>query len=57
MTSEAKTLEEYITQLPEEQKEIIRKLRATIKKNLSKGFKEGLNYILNINGGNSNNKE
>lgn len=44
MTSEAKTLEEYITQLPEEQKEIIRKLRATIKKNLSKGFKEGLNY-------------
>ena len=44
MTYEEKTLEEYIAQLPEQQKEIIRKLRATIKKNLSKGFKKGLNY-------------
>ena len=44
MTYEAKTLEEYIAQLPEEQKGIILKLRATIKKNLSKGFKASLNY-------------
>jgi uncharacterized protein YdhG (YjbR/CyaY superfamily) len=40
MTYEAKTLEEYIAQLPEEQKGIIRKLRATIKKTYQKVLKQ-----------------
>lgn len=44
MTSDAKTVVEYLEQIPEEQKSIVEKLQKTIKKNLPKGFKEVMNY-------------
>jgi len=44
MTSDAKTVVEYLEQIPEEQKSIVVKLQKTIKKNLPKGFKEIMNY-------------
>lgn len=44
MTKAIITPKEYIDQLPDERKPIIKKLRAVIKKNLPKGFKEELNY-------------
>jgi uncharacterized protein YdhG (YjbR/CyaY superfamily) len=44
MTYEANSIEEYISQLPDDRKEVIEKLRTVIKKNLPKGFEEGINY-------------
>lgn len=44
MTSDAKTLVEYLEQIPEEQKSVVVKLQKTIKKHLPKGFKEIMNY-------------
>ena len=44
MNHEAKTPEEYVSQLPEERREAIEKLRKTIRKNLSEGFEEGISY-------------
>ncbi len=44
MTSKAETVKEYIDELPEDRKPVIKKIRATIKKNLPKGFKEMMNY-------------
>ncbi|SDS52836.1 protein of unknown function (DU1801) [Polaribacter sp. KT25b] len=44
MTYEANTPEEYIAQLPDDRKIVIEKLRKIIKKNLPKGFEEGVNY-------------
>ena len=44
MTSEAKTPEEYIRQLPEERKETILKLRKVILDNLPNGYEEQMNY-------------
>ena len=44
MTYEANTPEEYIEQLPEDRKQAVQKIRAVIKKNLPKGFEEGINY-------------
>lgn len=44
MTSDAKTVVEYLEQIPEEQKSVVVKLQKTIKKNLPKGFKEIMNY-------------
>mgnify|MGYP000941579784 FL=1 len=44
MTYEANTPEEYIEQLPENRKQAVQKIRAVIKKNLPKGFEEGINY-------------
>ena len=44
MTSDAKTPDEYIAQLPEERKEAISKLRNTIKQNLPLGFLETMGY-------------
>lgn len=35
---------DYISQLPEERQPAMKKLRAVIKKNLPKGFKEGVGY-------------
>jgi hypothetical protein len=44
MISKALTPEDYIEEMPEDRKSAFKKLRATIKKNLPKGFKEGMGY-------------
>ena len=44
MKYEANSPDDYISQLPEERKEPMKKLRAIIKKNLPKGFEECINY-------------
>lgn len=44
MQSKATTPEEYIAEMPIERQAAFRKLRATIKKNLPKGFKEMMSY-------------
>ena len=44
MQYEAKDVEDYIRQLPEDRKEPIEKIRKTIKDNLPKGFEETLIY-------------
>lgn len=44
MRYEANSPKEYIDQLPDERKPMIRKLRATIRKNLPKGFQETMSY-------------
>jgi len=38
MQSDAKSVEEYVDNLPEDRKEAIDRLRKVIKKNLPKGF-------------------
>ncbi|GAB2831266.1 DUF1801 domain-containing protein [Ferruginibacter profundus] len=44
MQSKAATVEQYIAELPEERKEAMIELRKIIKKNLPKGFEEGMSY-------------
>ena len=44
MTIDAKTVDEYISKVPEDRKEAITRLRNTVKKNLPSGFEEGINY-------------
>ena len=44
MTSDAKTPEQYLKELPADRKEAVTKLRDTILKNLPKGFKETMSY-------------
>ena len=44
MQSKATTVEDYINELPKERQEAITRLRKEIKKNLPKGFKEGMGY-------------
>lgn len=44
MQSLAKTVTQYIEELPADRKPIIENLRATILKNLPKGFEECMNY-------------
>jgi hypothetical protein len=44
MQSKATTVDQYIAELPEDRKEAITQLRKVIKKNLPKGFKEGMGY-------------
>ena len=44
MRSEAKTVKEYLEQLPAERRETIERVRAVILKNLDKGFEEGMQY-------------
>ncbi|MDO6674241.1 DUF1801 domain-containing protein [Tenacibaculum sp. 1_MG-2023] len=44
MKYEAFTVEEYISQLPNERQEVVKKLQTLIRKNLPKGFEEGINY-------------
>lgn len=44
MQTKAKTIKEYIEQLPADRVESIKKLRAAVLKNLPKGFKEEINY-------------
>tara|TARA_R110002020_G_scaffold129013_1_gene289129 strand:+ start:2333 stop:2788 length:456 start_codon:yes stop_codon:yes gene_type:complete len=44
MQSKASTPEQYIAELPEDRKEVMQKLRDTVKKNLPKGFEETMQY-------------
>ncbi|MCB0471885.1 MAG: DUF1801 domain-containing protein [Flavobacteriaceae bacterium] len=44
MQSKATTPEQYIAELPEDRKEVMQKLRETIRKNLPKGFEETMQY-------------
>lgn len=44
MTIDAKTVEEYISKVPEERKPVISKLRETVRDNLPEGFEECINY-------------
>lgn len=44
MQSKATTVDAYIAELPEDRQAAIKKLRAVIKKNLPKGFKEQMSY-------------
>lgn len=44
MQYKANSPEDYINQVPEERRETLKKLRETIKKNLPKGFEEGIQY-------------
>lgn len=44
MKIEANTIQEYISQLPEDRKEAIENLRKIISENLPKGFEEEMSY-------------
>jgi uncharacterized protein YdhG (YjbR/CyaY superfamily) len=44
MIIDAKTVDEYISKLPDDRKAAVSKLRATVSKNLPEGFKECINY-------------
>ena len=44
MQSSAKTVEEYISQVPDSQREAISKLRKTILENIPEGFSEEMSY-------------
>jgi Domain of unknown function (DU1801) len=44
MQSKATTVDAYIAELPEDRQKAISELRKVIKKNLPKGFKEGMGY-------------
>jgi uncharacterized protein YdhG (YjbR/CyaY superfamily) len=44
MQSRAETVEEYLNELPEERKEVMRRLREIILKNIPKGFTEEMSY-------------
>jgi uncharacterized protein YdhG (YjbR/CyaY superfamily) len=44
MQSKAETVEEYLNEVPEERKEVMKKLREIILKNIPKGFTEEMSY-------------
>ena len=44
MISKAKTVDAYLSELPEDRHAAMEKLRNTIKKNLPKGFQENISY-------------
>src|ERR1700754_887213 len=44
MQSKATTVDEYLAEIPADRQEAMNKLRKIIKKNLPKGFKEGMGY-------------
>jgi len=44
MTSKAKTVAQYLKELPDDRREVIEAIRNTIVKNLDKGFQETMQY-------------
>jgi hypothetical protein len=45
MQYKAVEADDYISHIPEERQGALKKLRTVIKKNLPKGFKEGVGYV------------
>ena len=44
MKSDAKTIQEYLTEIPDDRREAIKKVRKTILANLPEGYEEALNW-------------
>ncbi|MCG2430821.1 DUF1801 domain-containing protein [Aequorivita xiaoshiensis] len=44
MQSKATTADQYISELPEDRQEVMKKLREAVKSNLPKGFEENMQY-------------
>ncbi len=44
MQSTAKTVDQYLADLPEDRREVLQAIRAVILKNLPKGYEEGMQY-------------
>lgn len=44
MTLDAKSPDEYVSKVPEDRREVVARLRNTIRENLPKGFSEGMGY-------------
>ncbi len=44
MKSEAKTIEQYLSEIPEDRRKAIKEIRKTILANLPKGYEEALNW-------------
>ena len=44
MTSNATTVEDYLSSVPEERRSYMDKIRTVIKENLPEGFEEGMSY-------------
>src|SRR5262245_45145693 len=44
MQSKAKTVDEYLSEVPEDRKNVMKELRNVINKNLPRGFREGMGY-------------
>lgn len=44
MQSDAKTVDEYLRQLPEDRREVVEKVRAVILENLPEGYEEVMNW-------------
>lgn len=44
MQSKAKTVDDYIAEIPADRQKAMQQLRKIVKKNLPKGFKESMNY-------------
>jgi hypothetical protein len=44
MQSKATTVEQYLAELPGDRREAIQKVRAVVRKNLGKGYEEGMQY-------------
>lgn len=44
MQSKAKSVDEYIAELPEERREVMQKLREVVLENIPEGFSEGMGY-------------
>lgn len=44
MKSDAKTIQEYLSEMPEDRREAVKKVRDIILKNLPKGYEESINF-------------
>ena len=44
MQSKAKTVDQYLAELPDDRREALQAVRKVIRKNLSKGYEEGMQY-------------
>ncbi len=44
MQSKAKTVDQYLAELPDDRREALQAVRAVVLKNLPKGYEEGMQY-------------
>jgi uncharacterized protein YdhG (YjbR/CyaY superfamily) len=42
--SQATTVEDYLTELPEDRRAVVAEIRALVRKNLPKGYRETMNW-------------